>query len=57
MISGFVFGPNSLYLAVFLKNFICAAVILGLPCSFSVHVSLPHSRVGTARVLRIRNLV
>jgi hypothetical protein len=45
------------YYAVFLRNFIFAAVILDLFSSFNVLVSLPYSRVGIARVLCIHRLV
>jgi hypothetical protein len=45
------------YCAVFLRNFISAAVILDLSCSFNIHASLPYSRVGIARMLYIRSLV
>jgi hypothetical protein len=45
------------YFAVFLKNFISAAVILDISCSIMVHISLPCNQVGTASVLCIHNLV
>jgi hypothetical protein len=46
-----------MYFAVFLKNFVSAAVILDLSCSFSVQISLSYRRVGNADVLYIISLV
>jgi hypothetical protein len=42
---------KSMYFLVFLNNFVSTVVILDLPCSFSVPVLLPCSRVGVANVL------
>lgn len=44
-------GETACVLRFFLENFISAAVILDLPYSFSVQVSLPYNRVGIANVL------
>jgi hypothetical protein len=41
----------------FLRNFTFVAVILDLSGSFSVQVSLPYGRVGSAGVLCIHNMV
>jgi hypothetical protein len=51
MISSFLLWSYSVHFAVSLKNFTPAVVILALACSFSVQVSLPYSKVGTARVV------
>jgi hypothetical protein len=57
IISLFHLWSKCVYFVVFLSIFVSAVVILDLPFSFNVPVSLPYTRVSVSNVLYIHYLV